>query len=114
MATPSALATCRTVLLTAEPAPAFSRGTALMMAFVAGDIVSPMPRPIPTISSSMTHCGIDSVVNAYRQKVRPKIAGPLPLPTGGPYLVGSFDDSGAATTTAPATAISAVPAARAV
>ena len=46
MATPSAPATWRTVLLTADPAPAFSRGTALMIAFVAGAIVRPMPEPM--------------------------------------------------------------------
>jgi hypothetical protein len=58
IATPNAPATWRTVLFTADPAPDFSRGTALMIASVAGDIVNPMPRPNPTSTSSMVQIGI--------------------------------------------------------
>ena len=43
IATPSAPPTWRVVSLTADPTPAFARGTELMIDSVAGAIVSPMP-----------------------------------------------------------------------
>ena len=64
MATPNAPATCRTVLFTAEPAPAFSRGTAPMIAFVAGDIVRPMPKPKPTSRNSSQRTDVCWVTKA--------------------------------------------------
>ena len=48
MATPRAPPTWRTELLTAAPAPAFSRGTTDMIDSVAGAITEPMPSPAPT------------------------------------------------------------------
>ena len=52
------------MLFTADPAPAFSRGTALMIALVAGVIVRPMPAPMTNICTSITHCGVVADTNA--------------------------------------------------
>ena len=44
-ATPNAPPTCRVVSFTAEPTPAFARGSEPMIESVAGAITLPMPRP---------------------------------------------------------------------
>src|SRR6516165_5478843 len=50
IATPSVPPTSRVVSLTAEPAPAFARGSAPMMASVAGPVVNASPAAISAIA----------------------------------------------------------------
>ena len=57
-ATPSAPATWRAVLVSAEPEPARSRGTTDMTASVAGGITLPMPAPCTKKITPSTQIGV--------------------------------------------------------
>src|SRR5690606_6204753 len=57
-ATPSAPATWRTVLLLAEPTPAFSRGSDSMMAVVAGGMMLAIATPCTKKTASSTGTGV--------------------------------------------------------
>ncbi len=71
IATPSAPPTIRTVLVTAEPAPAFSRGTIDMATVVAGAITMPPPMPQASSSSSMAHTGVVCSIRVKNRNTTP-------------------------------------------
>ena len=63
MATPSAPPIWRVVSLTAEPTPAFSRGSEPMTDSVAGAITMPMPPDIRQNSTIATEYGVSALMN---------------------------------------------------
>src|SRR5687768_5468725 len=62
-AMPSAPATWRTVLLTAEPTPAFSRGRVDMIDSVAGGTTFAIPTPWMKNSEATTQIGVAASMN---------------------------------------------------
>ena len=73
-ATPSAPATWRTVLLTAEPTPAFSRGSDDMIDSVAGGMTLAIPTPWTKNSAATTQIGVSAPTNANPRQPIPRSA----------------------------------------
>ena len=96
-ATPRALSTCRTVLCTAEPAPALSSGRLFWITVEPGAATVPMATPKARNSASRTHTGVDRVVRATTQRVATMPSIPVVITAREPYRSTSAALLGAAT-----------------
>src|SRR5581483_2843169 len=77
-ATPTAPPICRVVSLTADPTPAFARGSEPMIESVAGAMTLPMPSP-RIIDTTITHSVLASGCSMRnRPQPKPTIARPVP------------------------------------
>jgi hypothetical protein len=109
MATPRAPPTWRTELLTAAPAPAFSRGTTDMIASVAGASTRPIPQPCTARSASTSHSGADWSSSWMPAKETATSRNPDATTSFGPQRAASRELCGAMTAIPTATGMSAAP-----
>lgn len=108
-ATPRAPPTCRKVLLTAEPEPAFSRGSDDMIITVAGGMTCAIAVPITKNSTSSSQIGVDWPSMRKPRKDSPVSTMPPAHTTRAPSLSTSSRARGANTIWAAASGSSSRP-----
>ena len=84
-ATPRAPPTCRIVLLTADPTPAFSRGSVDMIDSVDGGITLAMPTPWMKKTAHSIQIGVATWMNMNAPSEKATSAIPIVQTTFGPY-----------------------------
>ena len=86
---PSAPPSSRVVSLTAEPTPALSSGTVLMISLVAGAAVMLMPAPSTANAAAITTYGVSGVSTVRMPKPPATITSPRAITGAAPYRAAS-------------------------